>query len=239
MSKFIKRVARALLGKLRKAYRAFLLKKTLKKRNGDVLFNNIQELNLLMDGRAYLHDLELPLLARYAKRATSTIAEIGCAFGASSTIFLAHANEKATVHSIDPFIVDSMAPFQATKEKCIQNVRRVLCALGMSNKIKQWEVHPDYSYNLTKQWTAPLDMLFIDGDHHYEAVHKDFNDWLPHVKTGGVIIFHDSRKEAGTPEDTFNRGWAGPRRLAQELLSDARVKLIDEAYSITVWEKVI
>lgn len=239
MDKFIKRITRAVVKKPKKLYKASLLKKKMRARSGDVLIENVQELNLLMaDGRAYLHDLEIPLLARYSRKAHDTIVEIGCAFGASSAILLAHTGENVTVHSIDPFIVDSMAPFQATKEKCTRNVRRILSALGQEKKINHWKLEPEYSYNLVGLWATPIDMIFIDGNHHYEAVRKDFDDWFPFVKTGGVILFHDSRKEVGTPSSTFNRGWAGPTRLAQELLSDNRVRLIDEAFSITVWEKI-
>ena len=36
-----------------------------------------------------------------------------------------------------------------------------------------------------------IDVLFIDGDHSYEAVKKDFNAYLPLVKKGGIIGFHD------------------------------------------------
>lgn len=240
MNKLIERIARAVVKKPKKLYQAGILKKTMRARSGDVLIENVQELNLLMaEGRAYLHDLEIPLLARYARKAHDTIVEIGCAFGASSAILLARTGEKVTVHSIDPFVVDSMAAFQATKEKCTKNVHRILSALGRAEKMTQWKLRPEYSYNLVGSWSTPIDMVFIDGDHRYEAVRADFDDWFPLVKTGGVILFHDSRKEVGTPTDTFNRGWAGPTRLAQELLSDNRVRLIDEAFSITVWEKVI
>jgi predicted O-methyltransferase YrrM len=36
-----------------------------------------------------------------------------------------------------------------------------------------------------------LDFLFIDGDHTYEGVKKDFEMYSPLVKKGGVIAFHD------------------------------------------------
>jgi len=37
----------------------------------------------------------------------------------------------------------------------------------------------------------PLDVLFIDGDHTYDGVKKDFERHAPNVKPGGVILFHD------------------------------------------------
>jgi len=36
-----------------------------------------------------------------------------------------------------------------------------------------------------------LDFLFIDGDHSYEGVRKDFEMYSPLVRKGGIIAFHD------------------------------------------------
>jgi predicted O-methyltransferase YrrM len=36
-----------------------------------------------------------------------------------------------------------------------------------------------------------LDFLFIDGDHTYEGVKKDFEMYSPLVRKGGLIAFHD------------------------------------------------
>lgn len=36
-----------------------------------------------------------------------------------------------------------------------------------------------------------LDYLFIDGDHTYDGVQKDFEMYAPLVRGGGVIAFHD------------------------------------------------
>ena len=36
-----------------------------------------------------------------------------------------------------------------------------------------------------------LDFLFIDGDHSYDGVKRDFELWSSLVKIGGVIALHD------------------------------------------------
>jgi predicted O-methyltransferase YrrM len=39
-----------------------------------------------------------------------------------------------------------------------------------------------------------IDFLFIDGDHTYEGVKKDFELHSPRVRPGGIIAFHDIAK---------------------------------------------
>lgn len=36
------------------------------------------------------------------------------------------------------------------------------------------------------------DLIFIDGDHRYEGVKADFEHWIPSLRIGGHILFHDS-----------------------------------------------
>jgi predicted O-methyltransferase YrrM len=45
-----------------------------------------------------------------------------------------------------------------------------------------------------------IDLMFIDGDHSYEACRADIVAWAPFVKRGGVMAFHDfgSRAEGVT-----------------------------------------
>ena len=37
----------------------------------------------------------------------------------------------------------------------------------------------------------PIDLLFIDGDHTYEGVRKDWEMYGPLVRDGGLVLFHD------------------------------------------------
>lgn len=44
-------------------------------------------------------------------------------------------------------------------------------------------------------WDKPIDVLWIDGNHAYDFVSKDFNGFAPHVVPGGVIMLDDSHME--------------------------------------------
>jgi len=54
---------------------------------------------------------------------------------------------------------------------------------------------------------AKVDFLFIDGDHRYEAVKKDFEMYSPLVKKGGIIVFHDIVDPSKIPGCEVNRFW--------------------------------
>jgi predicted O-methyltransferase YrrM len=56
--------------------------------------------------------------------------------------------------------------------------------------------HPQWTFicaDSTKalEWTTGLDILFVDGDHHYETVLSDLVTYSPYVKSGGLILLHD------------------------------------------------
>jgi predicted O-methyltransferase YrrM len=203
-----------------------------------LLIKNRYELSLLMRDEIFLADSEIALLARYATQAEKTIVEIGAAFGASSSILALHSGPGVTVHSIDPFVTDSIGTFRATEERCSANVEQVLRAFDKKSALVRWKLHKGYSYDVVANWNILVDMIFIDGDHRYEAVRKDFDDWFPHVRSGGFVLLHDSRRLPGQPDNVFRRGWPGPTQLACELEGRSDVRRSDETASISVWVKL-
>jgi predicted O-methyltransferase YrrM len=69
----------------------------------------------------------------------------------------------------------------------------------------------------SKSW----DMIYIDGNHDYEVVLKDWAVCSPGVKRGGIIVLDDASRETGYRPPMFaTGGHPGPSRLAREI--DAR-----------------
>ena len=55
-----------------------------------------------------------------------------------------------------------------------------------------------------------IDLIFIDGDHSYEACKADIAAWAPYVKRGGVIAFHDfGSRASGVTQAIFEAIKAG------------------------------
>lgn len=56
---------------------------------------------------------------------------------------------------------------------------------------------------------APVDLLFIDGDHSYEGVKADLAHYRRFVRPGGLIVFHDIVPVAETGAPTAGHRWVG------------------------------
>lgn len=49
-------------------------------------------------------------------------------------------------------------------------------------------------------WDKPIELLFIDGDHSYEGVKRDYDAWRPHLLPGATVVFDDAFEEHGGPK---------------------------------------
>jgi Methyltransferase domain len=64
-------------------------------------------------------------------------------------------------------------------------------------------------------WRLPVALLWIDGDHRYPGVRRDFECWQPHLLKGASLVFDD----AADPS-------LGPHRLIAELLATERYESV-------------
>ncbi len=100
---------------------------------------------------------------------------------------------------------------------CIEESKR----LGVNDKIK-FIVGNSQSIN----WYLPIDILYIDGDHSYDAVLADFTKYSPHVSIKGVIVFHDT-----------NNGLASKRVVNHAIISNWDCLHIDRFPGLTLCQR--
>lgn len=48
--------------------------------------------------------------------------------------------------------------------------------------------------------TDNLDFVWIDGDHRYEQVKRDILNWMPKIRSGGIICGHDYIQAPGVSQ---------------------------------------
>lgn len=60
-----------------------------------------------------------------------------------------------------------------------------------------------------------IDFLFIDGDHTYEGVRADFEDYAPFVSQAGIVALHDVVPYPEDPRCQADRYWRELRKAYQ------------------------
>lgn len=115
------------------------------------------------------------------------IVEIG-AFQGRSTRAIADANERGIVYSIDNW--DSELSDGRSDPSTRAAFRRNCSDLLSSGRVVpiEWDSQrglPPALHGLS------VDMLWIDGDHSYQAVASDIRTFAPLVRAGGLICGHD------------------------------------------------
>jgi predicted O-methyltransferase YrrM len=144
------------------------------------------------------------LLYRLAAEADSAgcVVEIGSWHG-RSTIWLAagsRAGRGAHVVAIDPHAGTTLRAEGETTEAALRaNLERA----GLSDRV---EVLVATSSDAAAEWSRPVSLLWIDGDHSYESARRDFELWAPHLLPDAVVALHDTFV---TP---------GPERVVRELM---------------------
>lgn len=168
---------------------------------------------------------EIALFHQHVNGAAGEAVEIGCMDGFSTAHLLGCTKYHLT--SIDPFIPDSTVASLLGQEQRFR--KNIAPWKERSTLIK------DYSWNVVVNWAVPLDFLFIDGDHAYASVLRDYEQWTPLLKTGGILAMHDSR--IGRPE---GGGLGGPTQVAHEHVygKPERWNILGEAGTLTVARKL-
>lgn len=128
-----------------------------------------------MLGSALTRD-EAMALVRSVKRLPKNpiIIQIG-GWKGTSTVAMIETRPDAFIFSVD---IKPWPDERQNVEKYGLNAKQVVRVLGDS-KTMGWPIN------------LKADMIYIDGDHRYNGVRADCETWIPRVKKGGLIVFHD------------------------------------------------
>jgi predicted O-methyltransferase YrrM len=118
----------------------------------------------------FLYDLALRCTGAGA------VVEIGTDAG-KSTIALAYAQQVRNGVPINTIDIVEHAEIEA-------NLARANVTAFVNRLVRS-------SSEVAASWSAPIALLWIDGDHSYKGVAKDIGYWADKVQPGGFMVFHD------------------------------------------------
>jgi predicted O-methyltransferase YrrM len=146
------------------------------------------------------------------------IVEIGCFIGSSSVLLAGPRKVKGTgkVYCVDPFDCSG-------DDFSVPYYRHLLASLGGGSvrqhfeeniraaSLSDWiEVRQGGASEVARNWTTPIDLLVLDGDHSREGARAAYDSWIPFLKPGGMIALHNSN------DRVYGHDHDGHRRLVLE-----------------------
>ena len=170
---------------------------------------------------------EQTLLYRYAKKTTTdtSIVEIG-SYRGKSTICLglgSRAGNQNTVYAIDPHELFTGVNGGEFGPKDLAAFYSNIIRFGLGNLIRQISLS---SFEVGKIWNEKIGLLWLDGDHSYEGVKRDVDQFAKHVVPGGFILFHDSYLES-------------VQKVINEMIEKKRFLLLEKIVSTTVLKSTV
>ncbi len=153
---------------------------------------------------------------------TGCIVEVG-SYRGRSTIALALGSRSG--HGAPVFALDPHEPFTGAlggdfgpedRAAFYRNMLRSGCYLDVRL------INLD-SETVTRGWSKPVSLLWIDGDHSYQGVSRDFNCWQTHLAPDAQVVFDDSLDPR-----------IGPARLIKELLESDAFELVRTVGKVTL-----
>jgi len=163
------------------------------------------------DVYGFLNPAECMVLQRYASG--KVCLEVGSFFG-KSTVAMAAVAKK--VYAVDTFQED---PSNMGTQK-----DEITTLSGFQENIAEYpniEYFVGYSQDILPTLSFEVDLVFIDGDHSYEAVKDDILLSWPRLKMGGMFALHDYYISGQSPRnEDIARAWAGVGKASKEIFGD-------------------
>lgn len=171
---------------------------------GNQMFHCAAVLLGLRPAATQLSAPETSLLESLASQA-SAIVEIGVFEGATSRRIIEKMPANGTMVCVDPFFAGRLGLAYGYWITRAQTRRAGRVDVDV-------QIVRQLSFDFAEEYRGQFDLVFIDADHSYEAVRRDWQDWSEKVRVGGHIALHDSQPMPGRCPES-----CGPVRLVREL----------------------
>jgi predicted O-methyltransferase YrrM len=129
---------------------------------------------------------ERDFLVRLAAGAR-TIVELGVDEGGSARALREALAPDGHLHLVDPW--------QPRRRASQLAARRLVRRVARGTVV--W--HRAASHVVAADWDEPVDFVFIDGNHSYEGVSRDWADWTSLLRPGGIVALHNARRTGENP----------------------------------------
>ena len=173
-------------------------------------------------------EAERDCLERHA-RGRKRLVEVGVWHGVTTLRLRRAMAADGVLLGVDPYPKGRLG-FSAQRRIALREVRRA--PNGAVRWVRKTGVEAAREY--ARSGEAPLDFVFIDGDHSYDGLRGDWEAWSALVADGGVVALHDSRSC-----DTRQIDDAGSVRYTAEVITrDPRFEVLEVVDTLTVLRKV-
>lgn len=122
------------------------------------------EINLLVDSVRSMKTLDIAV-------------ELGCYAGKTSIIIASEIPIGARYIAVDSFVID----YSTVRDRAIK----------LFQKYPVIELIEKSTNDAAEMFNDPIDWLLVDADHQDHSIQEDSKNWLPKVRSGGLVAFHD------------------------------------------------
>lgn len=169
---------------------------------------------------------ERDTLARFAKDRVRAV-EIGVAQGVTTKRIRASLAPDGELWAVDPYVPNRLG---LRFSELIAHGEAESIENGTLRWVRNTGLAAAAIWQLERR--APVDFMFIDGDHSWQGISEDWNAWAGLVGPSGIVALHDSRS---TPEHPLV---ADSVRFTETVIrKDPRFRVAAEVDSLTVMER--
>lgn len=134
---------------------------------------------------------DIEVLVHFAKD-LDVVVELGTNIGSTSILLSVVARKVFTVDVFERVDLIEDEQQKGIYAKAFGNNQHYYSAIIKKLAPFKIDVSQCLSYQFSDAFgPESVDMLFIDADHSYEGVKRDFETWFDKIKKGGYFAFHD------------------------------------------------